>query len=1148
MLPIMTLIDPYASIHPSSTRRTTTMTEDTMTSTNPTKDQFDDHALEDRDSLSNEELRKRIIQIYGKPPVDCSQEDILRLCHGEDDYFYVGHRTSAPRLASVEELVDENRKEQAGWAEFGNTIIAELDDGHRGEESQGSEFFDSGAWEVLNPLRTEQFMTFCSFNPAFGRRCNASVEGRHSFVFEFDDMLLAVQLRMWSESDMPFTLKTYSAGKSVHVLVRLDRDLTIEEWDEITVRTIAAFPGVDPSLLTMYCGWCRTPMVCRVDWKRIKGEKEEGEEEKREEEKTEVRVETGREQIVLEVGKIVPVEEFTAWLDKKLQDVDPQKIRDLRKKRCKTRGRRPPQQKRSTRTRSPRDPSASTSTDVVTEAQASGDSASVSGNVATPVEALPDYNPQVLALLQSWWERNGSDTGRSYKMQGAILYALNRGYTPDDIFSALLNWDVYQRWQEDHPDRSIDGHFDDVVGFFGLKLHAESIVRDCLHEGTTDENSILKTLREEGAMDYFADDDQARSFIRRQRSRHWGHHPVARVPIRNVHPEEGPVSPELDGMRRRFENIDGGYPTRTPNGDTVFRVMEKVFEDGSSVLTDFPCGSMKTTASLLVAATRANPDSRWWLVYETVADVREKTRMFRELGCTVRAWHSFHPDFCSNHDVPRGKNAYRIAPKKYCRSCEDRLGCPAYHRQTADNRWDPGDCDIVVTTHVHWKQALLHDAIPDSVVHVVVDESPALSETFELHPGDIGTLREVLGRGNLQVFGGVQGFNREVVANLDTGDCAQIDFHISDELRKRVLGFLHAEENSPLEGRSEHEIDLVYSFLGFFRGKALRFGMQQYQRPPSKDTGDRGPLVMSFLRTEVDIACKQHTVVLDGSATVSEVKWRGFELVRCPELTGAFPNMLVEIEEAHPSQTVLGNEDFLDGYGQKILDFVDSQPPGEKLILFTNKDLGNKPKIRGNIESLVGRAKALNPDLIHMRYGDHVGSNEGVEATATVFSMALFAPYSHYVLRAAAADEKPILADRIWRNGEAFGVPRIGKFRFLDDSIHAAYIRSVSRDIVQGIYRGCIRHDSKARYRVLLQVQGLAIIKWIEKQFPEADFRYRSRSIAEAYEEGAAKARIADSLAEDRDVTRRQLLKDIEKMAREMPFVPPQDESEDEAA
>jgi hypothetical protein len=1054
--------------------------------------------LDHREHLSNEELRDLIVQTYGKPPVDCRQEDVLRLCHGDGEFFYIGATTWVPRIATLGELVE----------------------GKRQAEAQLAEIFDDGGNHSIKPMRREQFMTFSAFNPALGRRCNAAVEEIRSFVVEFDNVPLERQLRMWSESDMPFTLKTYSGGKSVHVLVRFDRDLTVDEWDEITIRTIAAFPGVDPSLLTMYCGWCRTPMAYRRD-----------------------QTHDGVEQTVLEVGRIVLVEEYNDWLDRRLQDTDPQKIRDLRKKRRKTRGRKPHRSNRTAPAEidQPKEKPATDSGDQ--QVHSDGPSSEPCGNVAAKETVLPDCNPQILRLLDSWWERSGSETGRAYKIQGAVLFALNRGHDPDDIFAALLNWDVCRQWQADHPDRSIEERFDDVVGFFGLKLHAESIVRDCLHEGITSENSILKILRQDGAMDYFADDDQARSFIRRQRSRHWGHHPVARVPIRNVHPDGNPVSPELDAMRQRFELVEGGYPTRTPNGDIVFGVMERILDDGSNVLTDFPCGSMKSTSALLVAAARANPESRWWLVYETVADVREKTRMLEELGCNVRAWHSFHPDFCTNPDVPKRKNAYRIAPKKYCRSCEDRFGCPAYHRQTADSKWDPGDCDILVATHVHWKQALLHDAIPDSVAHVVVDESPALSETFELGPGDIDILRDILGRGNLQVFGGIQGFDREALQKLATGDCAQIDFHISDELRRRVLGFLHAE-NSPFGDRSEREVNLVYDFLSFFRGEALRFGMQQYTRPPSRETGDRGPLVTSFLRTEVDIACKQHTVVLDGSATVSETQWKGFELVRCPELAGTYPNMTVEIEEAHPSQTILGNEGFLDGYGQKILDFVDSQPPGEKLILFTNKGLDGKPKIRSNIESLVERAKALHPDVIHLQYGDHIGSNEGVAATATVFAMALFAPYSHYVLRAAAADGKPIPAKRIWRNGEAFGIPRIGKFRFADDSIHAAYVRSVSRDIVQGIYRGCIRHDSHARYHVLLQVQGIAIIKWIEKQFPEADFRYRSRWIARAFEQGLAKARIADQLEDSSEVTRRQLHKDIDKVADEMHFVPPQDEVE----
>ena len=294
----------------------------------------------------------------------------------------------------------------------------------------------------------------------------------------------------------------------------------------------------------------------------------------------------------------------------------------------------------------------------------------------------------------------------------------------------------------------------------------------------------------------------------------------------------------------------------------------------------------------------------------------------------------------------------------------------------------------------------------------------------------------------------------------------------------------------------------------------------------------------------MDLACKQHTLVLDGSATITEVKWQGFERLRCSELAQTFPNMEVHVIDSRPSQGKIADEKCFAELREQVLDLVRNQPQDEDLILFTNKYLERKPKIAANVNQLRSAVEVIHPETVHMEYGDHIGSNKGVDATACVFAMALFAPYSHYVLRAAVADEMPIEADRIWREGQVFGNPKIGKYRFKDGAIHAAYVRSVSRDIVQGIYRGRIRHDSRCRYRVLIQVKSLAVIKFLEKQFPGAVFHYRDRKIVEAVEEGMSKSRLAEQAGEDKDVTHRQLLDDVGRVIDELQFAPPDAEEQ----
>jgi hypothetical protein len=1046
------------------------------------------NANEDREDMlegmSELETNAFLSRHYGKPLPRVEQVDLLRMIHGEGEYFFTGPRQNWVKPVCVGELLKGNE-------EF-------------------NQYFGSTGTDGAVPLQYDAFMTMNTFNPSFGRRMQAHVTGLHALVIEHDDMDLDKQVGMWGASDMPFTLKTFSGGKSVHVLVRFDEDLSLEEWDDLTVKTVGVFPGADPQILTDYSFLSRTPMAYRED--------------------------KGRKQTVLDVGVIVPVGKYREWLDRKLVAVDPAKLEELVAARRKTRkvgaaknARRGARIKATLKELPlPRNEAEGTGKTIEPSIPA-GESAN-----ETPRTAVV---PGAYNLVEKWWTEHEEEARpRTYRLQAVMLHALRHRYSPATVLAAVRALPVAAKWQQDYPNRSLEQLLADVVEFHGLEAEAVGIVKDSVAMGIREERRILAKIRKSDAFDYFnCDESTATAFIRTELARHSGKCPLGRMPVERVHASTGPVSPEVEQMRKRFEECgcDGVFPIKGQIHEVSLRLMEDVLDSGINTILALRPGSLKSTAALITIAARANPDNRWWLVCGTVKDVRRKAEILRSMGCNARAWHAYHPDFCGNPGVPKGRRALRSVTKDFCTECDDRMECPAYHRSTAANRWDPEDTDILVTTHKHWVQALVSGMIPDSVRHVVVDEAPALNESLELSKTDFGVLEKLFAKGVGQApFASLAS---EIDARLANGDCAKIEGHIPDPTFRRILGFLHGKY-SPLEDMPEKQADLVFSFLSFFRGECLRFGMKQYDRGPDR-TGDRGPLVTRFIKGEVNLDCEQHTVVLDGSAFMSETAWKGFRIVQCPDLLRTYPNMTVDIIQRHPSARKLADDDSFGEYRERALGFVDSHPKDEELIVLVNKHLESKPAIRSNVTQILDEIRQRHPAVVEMGYGDHIGSNDGVKATGFVFCVALFAPYSHYVLRAALAEQKAIPGKHIWRKDDIFGLPKLSKYRFKNDAIQAAYVRSVTRDLMQGIFRGKIRDDANSPYRVLLVVQGLSIVRWLEKEFPGATIEYPDKGLCFAAEDGASRAVLVDEVR-TAETGNRQGYKEVDRVIDELGFVP----------
>lgn len=140
----------------------------------------------------------------------------------------------------------------------------------------------------ISPQPSSPYCTFNSFQDGTSR-CQDNVARHHSFVIEHDKHPIDEQRRFWAESDMPYTLRVFSAGKSIHVWIRLDEDLSHEAWHEIALQLFRIYPDADAHVLKDSSRLCRTPNATR---------------------------ETGKQQAVESIGRRVSLSDLVKWIRK----------------------------------------------------------------------------------------------------------------------------------------------------------------------------------------------------------------------------------------------------------------------------------------------------------------------------------------------------------------------------------------------------------------------------------------------------------------------------------------------------------------------------------------------------------------------------------------------------------------------------------------------------------------------------------------------------------------------------------------------------------------------------------------------------------------------------------------------------------------
>lgn len=608
------------------------------------------------------------------------------------------------------------------------------------------------------------------------------------------------------------------------------------------------------------------------------------------------------------------------------------------------------------------------------------------------------------------------------------------------------------------------------------------------YPGTTD-RSLLAAMKKHPSYVHYAEkgekaEQYCRQDIRRIKQKlTQAKRPRPFTAVRKLKYAGEPVTEEAEAARERFNTV---YDTSGNERITIaLSLMEQLYLKQEKAILNFPCASGKTTAAMILAAAHASPENRFWIVTQKIEDVKRIAEFLRQIGCNAKEWHGRS----SECPVPRLEF---ISKKRgfFCRKCE--TSCTARLKYLAMDVWDAPDADVLVTTHSHWAAAVIQEKIPESVKYVIVDESPTLMEYFTLNEEKVMDFRGIFFQNSRlrKWFDADIGY---IQAMLYNGNCRRIPelntLSHTEEIQKCLYLLLGRGEISP------ELFEQMQIFLDFFSSPEV-YGIRE----------NRGwNETMAFIRGTVDLQTSIPHLILDGSALMSDVRWRGFHIFNCPELKQTYSNTTIEVINGNPSKAFLSNRDNFDQLAEAVIRMVE---PENTLLLFRNKELSFDSALEENIATLRSRLQnEVGVELLELNRGEHIGSNKGRTAQVNAVCMSLFSTLSYYVLRTALVHHREIPAREIWR--KLFRIPAMKRNGgFVSEEIEETYCRTISLDLYQTIMRGCIRDNPANSYKVVCAVSGLDIISVLKEELPGATFHYENEEIVNALLDGEAESDI----------------------------------------
>ncbi|MBT7913154.1 hypothetical protein HN588_04510, partial [Candidatus Bathyarchaeota archaeon] len=478
-------------------------------------------------------------------------------------------------------------------------------------------------------------------------------------------------------------------------------------------------------------------------------------------------------------------------------------------------------------------------------------------------------------------------------------------------------------------------------------------------------------------------------------------------------------------------------------------------------------------SAIITVAGKASSSSRYWFVTEKVANVRRIAEILRILGCNAIEWHGFHEAVCEQKLTYQ---EFRDCDTIPCRECEHQQGCTATNRILATGgRWDCPTADVVVTTHAHWRAAMLSGKIPSSLRAVIVDEAPMLSETLTLTEADMSRLRRMFSPCADIAQSVCEDLALVIRATAD-GDCRRVTLN-GIRRRTRLLKqcVLTRHEAGELD---DSDLQLALELIAFAARGSDVYAVLYYKNG-EKRTGAHYRLITGKVQIRTDV---QH-IVLDGSAKLSDVEWVDFTIWQAPELLPTYPNTTIHIIKANPSKTKLSDSQTFKSLESTALNVIQARPDCLRSIVFRNKTATEK--IAKDVEGLSVLIDMSGVAVIPMTRGEHKGSNDGKEADAAVVAMSLFYDASYYVLRTALATGSGIASTRIWQTGKTFQFPKMKRNGgYTDKQIHQAFVRATADDLYQAIMRGKIRTDADAVYDVVCLLDSPEVISLLTDDLP----------------------------------------------------------------
>ncbi len=341
-----------------------------------------------------------------------------------------------------------------------------------------------------------------------------------------------------------------------------------------------------------------------------------------------------------------------------------------------------------------------------------------------------------------------------------------------------------------------------------------------------------------------------------------------------------------EALRAKVNLFESIYWKLDNQSLTALSALEKLYHEASKNILNFPCGSGKTTGMILLSSCYANGNNRIWIVTEKVETVIELTSMLKALGADAIEWHGFNEKVCSQ--------GYRyddwMKEKRACFECKNK--CTAFnrlrYRGKREKLIDSLAHSIVVTTHSHFLYAEATGYLRQGKVsRVYIDESPKAYEMSSFTPEALEWLYPFLDHEDKATL---QAFIDELERETGKGDCKKIE---NVQARywfnfRNYLSRFHEDDNMPSAVfRKILEISKLlksYSLYAFKEGDSYTVG--------------KG--MLSFELT-------MPVTVLDGSALLSDIEWKGFSQVEVAQLKKTYSNTAIKVIYKTPSMKKLSD-------------------------------------------------------------------------------------------------------------------------------------------------------------------------------------------------------------------------------------------------